>query len=252
MNILKGPMLQLHAENLETGRRGEAWVAAKEQQKLANTLYANDVEICSVNQRSSFDIKSHTLSGEVLYIEVKTTDGESERPFYMSAEECVFAEHCLSHGIPYELHRVHHVNDEQLRDVDVYTAEEVVQLFDKAPVNYSLKKKETSAECFQTSCDYLPWEECAERIPGTLCRFYLAKIVGPHPDFIFERQFQRGKYEYQQDKIWLSCEIESTGVYEVGMSWKDEDGNVLQRHRDWFMLIDGKAYDWSTDQKSLC
>lgn len=51
------------------------------------------------------------------------------------------------------------------------------------------------------------------------------------------------QYEYQADRIWLSCEIESTGVYEVSMVWTDVDGNVLQSHKDWFLLVDGKAYD---------
>lgn len=27
------------------------------------------------------------------------------------------------------------------------------------------------------------------------------------------------------------------------MVWTDVDGNVLQSHKDWFLLVDGKAYD---------
>ena len=30
----------------------------------------------------------------------------------------------------------------------------------------------------------------------------------------------------------MSCEIESTGVYEVSMVWTDVDGNVLQSQKD--------------------
>lgn len=243
MNILKDPMLQQQAEHLEVGRKGEAWVAAREREKLCRTQYANSVETSSNAQRSSFDIRSRTLDGNVLYIEVKTTEGVPETPFYMSADEYAFAEHCMAYGIPYELHRVHFMNDEDLCGEVVYSAEDVVNLFDKTVASYVLKEKPAVVKNVQEQPAYLPWEDCADRIPGTRCRFYLAKIEGPHPEYRFERHFLRGKYEYQADRIWLSCEIESTGVYEVSILWADEDGNVLQRQRDWFLLVDGKAYD---------
>jgi len=243
MNILKDPMLQQQAEHLEIGRKGEAWVTAREREKLSRTQYSNAVEASSNAQRSSFDIKSRTIDGNVLYIEVKTTEGVPENPFYMSAEEYAFAEHCMAYGIPYELHRVHFMNDEDLCGEVVYSAEDVVNLFDKTVASYVLKEKSVVAEEAQELPAYLPWEDCADRIPGTRCQFYLAKIEGPHPEYRFERHFLHGKYEYQADRIWLSCEIESTGVYEVSMVWTDVDGNVLQSHKDWFLLVNGKAYD---------
>lgn len=243
MSILKDPLLHQQAEHLEVGRKGEAWVTARERQKLEKTPYAGAVEVSSSAQRTSFDIKSRTPTGELLYIEVKSTDGEPNLPFYMSAEEYSFAEHCLDQGIPYELHRVHHIFNDELRGEVVYTAKNIVELFDKTPANYVLKRNAVSAETTTKGSGFLPWEDCADRIPGTRCRFYLAKIEGPHSEYRFDRRFQHGKYEYQADKIWLSCNIESTGVYEVSMLWTDEDGNVLQRQRDWFLLLNGKAYD---------
>lgn len=243
MNILKDPMLQQQAEHLEVGRKGEAWVAAREREKLSGTQYADSVETSSNAQRSSFDIKSRTLDGNVLYIEVKTTEGVPETPFYMSADEYAFAEHCMAYDIPYELHRVHFMNDDDLCGEVVYSAEDVVNLFDKTVASYVLKEKPTVAKKVQELPAYLPWEDCADRIPGTRCQFYLAKIEGPHPEYRFERHFLHGKYEYQADRIWLSCEIESTGVYEVSMVWTDVDGNVLQSQKDWFLLVNGKAYD---------
>lgn len=241
------PLLQQQAKHLEIGRTGEAWVAAEERQRLAKTPFAGSVEVCSPAQRSSFDIKSRTASGEILYIEVKTTEGEPALPFYMSLEEYSFAEHCMCRGIPYELHRVHHISDDTLRGKLVYSAEEVICLFSNTPASFVLRPVDSPAceaeHAIHCSPEYLPWEDCAERIPGTRCRFYLAKIEGPHAEYRFDRRFQRGKYEYQADKIWLSCDIESTGVYEVSMLWTDEAGNILQRQRDWFLLIDGMAYD---------
>lgn len=243
MSILKDPLLHQQAEHLETGRKGEAWVAGREEKKLAKTQYVGSVSISSNAQRSSFDIKSRTLAGDVLYIEVKTTDGAPELPFYMSADEYAFAVHCMKQGVNYELHRVHHVNDDALRGEKVYSAKEIVNMFEKIPASYVLKQKPAAAEEPEEVPDYLPWEDCADRIPGTRCRFYLAKIEGPDPTYCFERNFQRGKYEYQADRIWLSCDIESTGVYEVSMVWTDMDGCVLQRRKDWFLLVNGTAYD---------
>lgn len=243
MNVLKDPLLRQQAERLEIGRKGEAWVTGREKDKLAGTQYAGSVEISSDAQRSSFDIKSRTNNGGCLYIEVKSTDGNPEAPIYMSADEYAFAKHCMEHSIPYELHRVHHVYDDDLRDEIVYTAEEVVNLFDKVPASYILKQKPTDTETHPGNLDYLPWEDCADRIPGTICKIYLAKIEGPHPEYRFNRNFLKGKFEYQGDRIWFSCEIESTGVYEVSMKWINEEGRVLQRRQDWFMLVDGTAYD---------
>ena len=179
---MKDPLLHQQAERLEVGRKGEAWVTAMERQKLEGTPYAGTVEVSSPAQRISFDIKSRTLSGAPLYIEVKSTEGEVSLPFYMSAEEYTFAEHCLDQGIPYELHRVHHVFNDELRGEIVYTAQDIVELFDKTPANYILKHTPAHPETDAEGCWYLPWEDCAERIPGTHCRFYLAKIEGPIPN----------------------------------------------------------------------
>ena len=69
MNILKDPLLARQSEFLEAGRRGEAWVAERERQKLANTPYAACLNT-SFSQRSAcFDIISSTLFGQPLYIE---------------------------------------------------------------------------------------------------------------------------------------------------------------------------------------
>lgn len=247
MSILNDSFLQLQADRLETGRKGEAWVAAREEQKLVGTPFSVCLDSGFSSQMSSFDIKSCTRSGEPLYIEVKSTDGEPNDPFFMSEREYAFAQHCLRHGIPYELHRVHHVLDDHLRDEIVYSAEDVIQLFERTPASYIMKRRDDSMDkqdkVRQAEPEYLPWEDCAQRIPGTRCHFYLAKIEGPHDEYRFDRKFQHGKYEYQADKIWLSCNIESTGVYEESMQWKDSEGKVLQRQRDWFLLIDGRAYD---------
>ena len=239
MNILKDPLLARQSEFLETGRRGEAWVAERERKKLANTPYAACLNTSFSQKSACFDIISSTLFGQPLYIEVKSTGGKADTPFFMTSEEYAFAAHCLYHGLPYELHRVYHVWDDWLRGEVVYSAEEVLRNFQCAPVSYRLTRKTGNA----TEVDYLVWEDCAERIPGTRCQFYLSKIVGPHREYCFDRQFQRGKYDYDANCIWLSCTIESTGVYEVTMLWTNETGFRFQRQRSWFLLVDGRAHD---------
>lgn len=218
MSILNDSFLQQQADRLEIGRKGEAWVAAREEEKLAGTPFSARIDSSFSSQASCYDIRSCTRSGEPLYIEVKSTGGDPDDPFYMSSQEYAFAEHCQCQGIPYELHRVHHVLDDRLRDEIIYSAEDVMSMFEHTPASYFMKKRDDSMnkqeKAQQATPEYLPWEDCAERIPGTRCRFYLAKIEGPHDEYHFDRKFQHGKYEYQADKIWLSCSIESTGVYE--------------------------------------
>lgn len=248
MTILNDPILLRQAENIETGRLGEQWVAAREKDKLSGTNYADQVDVEYALRASPFDIKSRTVDGHPLYIEVKATEGDADQEFFMTLNEYSFAENCMLKGIPYELHRVHHARDTQKRGEAVYTAEELICQFNATPASFTLQKKENpnepeESDRGQEHSDYLPWEDCAERIPGTRCKFYLAKIEGYDPDFYFDRRFQRGKYDYEVDKIWLSCQIESTGVYEVSMLWLDENEHIRQRQRSWFMLLDGRAYD---------
>lgn len=238
-NTLADPFLVRQAEFLEAGRKGETWVADREWEKLANTPYTACLDTGFSQRSSCFDIKSSTLSGQPLYIEVKSTGGNADSPFYMTLSEYAFAAHCLRHGIPYELHRVYHVFDDWLRGEIIYSAEDILRDFECIPVSYRLVRK-----CERNTASHdLTWEDCAERIPGTRCRFYLAKIVGAHQKYCFDRQFQRGKYEYEADRIWLSCTIESTGVYEMTILWLNEAGFVLQRQRRWFLLVDGRTYD---------
>ena len=233
------PLLLQTAENLEIGRRGEEWVAARERQKLAGTPHANCVTLCPHTRSSSFDIQSRTTFGAPLYLEVKTTAGDWNTPFYMTGAEYAFANHCLSNGLNYELHRVYHVFDEQLRGEIVYSAQDVMAFFEADPAICRLKRRELTAGPDR----YLQWEESADRIPGTRCRLYMARIEGPDATYRFARQFQRGTYEYSPNTIRLSCDIESTGVYEVSAVWTDGNGIELQRQRTWFLLINGDAYD---------
>ena len=125
------------------GDAGEAWVAELEREKLVGTAYANAVNPnYSSEETAHFDILSFTPTGECVYIEVKSTAGEEGQPFFLTASELQFAEQCLYEGKRYELHRVSYVTDPERRARTVYTAQQVLELFDRIPSTYLMCRKE--------------------------------------------------------------------------------------------------------------
>jgi hypothetical protein len=67
---------------------------------------------------AGYDVGSFTLEGEPKYIEVKTTRGPAEAPFFVTANEVGFSE---AHPHQYHLYRVYDYDDE--RDAGTYYAE---------------------------------------------------------------------------------------------------------------------------------
>lgn len=124
------------------GYAGEDWVTDLERQKLAGTPYANAVNPnFSGDDKTHFDILSFTPEGKWVYIEVKSTAGDADEEFFMSAAELRFLQECLCSGKRYELHRVYHVKDPALRAREIYTAREVLEQFTRSPNSYMLKKE---------------------------------------------------------------------------------------------------------------
>jgi transcriptional regulator with XRE-family HTH domain len=116
----------------EIGVKGEDWVTEQERNKLKGTIYENAVNPNFANDLNShFDIMSFDrYTGEQIIIEVKTTSKKSQENFRISAEELELLKRCLEQGIRYELHRVHHINSPTRRGQDIYTAKEVLEMFD--------------------------------------------------------------------------------------------------------------------------
>ena len=109
----------------QLGRDGEAYVAQLEREKLNGTVYANGVnEAFADDFTAGFDIMSFTPDGQQLFIEVKTTGGEADEPFYLTANEKAFMELCARNRYRYELHRVFRFNGKASRVI--YTAEEMM------------------------------------------------------------------------------------------------------------------------------
>lgn len=78
-------------ERTKTGTAGEELVRKLEKEKLSGTPYANN-KIEKQADGIGYDLKSWTVEGEELQIEVKTTTGGIDTPFYLSANEWAYAE----------------------------------------------------------------------------------------------------------------------------------------------------------------
>lgn len=124
------------------GRDGEAYVARLERQSLAGTAYARGVNESYADDLSAgFDIFSFTKDGRPKYIEVKATNGDVDEPFYLSMNERQFIGHCFRHNLPYELHRVYHLNDRKRAGRVIYTAAELENRFEFAISEYAVKRR---------------------------------------------------------------------------------------------------------------
>lgn len=88
------------------------------------------------------------------------------------------------------------------------------------------------------------WEEWVERIPGTICRIYLAQIKGTHPLYCFARSFCTVEYSYGREEIYCSAELPEYGVFELCVRWyEDSSKELICRHRQWFVVFEGCPYD---------
>jgi len=77
------------AENKELGDAGEELVLGYEREKLRNhsDLLSKIRHVSKENDSAGYDILSYKKNGDEIYIEVKTTRGNKETPFYLSANE---------------------------------------------------------------------------------------------------------------------------------------------------------------------
>ena len=128
------------------GCDGEAYVARLEREKLADTPFANGVnEGFADDPSAEYDIQSFTPDGQPLCIEVKTTNGCADEPFYLSAGELDFMNGCLANGTRYELHRVYHIYDRKRVGRIIYSAEELDKLFDFVPSDFRVLRKKVAS-----------------------------------------------------------------------------------------------------------
>lgn len=115
---------KLH-EGLETiGKLGEKYVLEYEKEYLQGTDYQDKVSMMpSYNHENGFDILSYERDGRPVMIEVKTTTGPQETPFYVTERERQTAEKAKAEGRLYRFYRVSNImamdrNDIQLKKYD--------------------------------------------------------------------------------------------------------------------------------------
>lgn len=122
------------------GREGEGYVARLEREKLRGTLYQKGVnEAFADDITAGFDIMSFDTDGTKIYIEVKTTSGGMNEPFFLTAREKEVMENCFYNGLRYEIHRVYHMAKKKHPCRVIYTAEEMMG-FIYEPATYVVKK----------------------------------------------------------------------------------------------------------------
>lgn len=124
------------------GYKGEDWVYQQEIEKLKGTCYENGVNPnYADDEEASFDILSFHVDGGRIIIEVKTTTGEAEDPFFISLNELGKARECLESGQQYEVHRVHHIDNPKKRGRNIIPASELFSDYEFVPVTYKAIRK---------------------------------------------------------------------------------------------------------------
>lgn len=100
------------------GLAGELMVLEHEKRKLADLKIDKRVEHVSksVGDSAGYDIKSYDEDGHEIHIEVKTTKGDINTPFYLTQNELC---HCKSNIEKYQLYRIYNF-DETTNAGDLY------------------------------------------------------------------------------------------------------------------------------------
>ena len=107
--------IELEKRRQEIGEKGEQYVYEQEvfRLKKSGSEYANKVSRKpSKDPKNGYDIDSFTETGEKIYIEVKSTAGSVDEPFYMTANEREKAKQIKENGGIYQIHRVYNIGRE--------------------------------------------------------------------------------------------------------------------------------------------
>lgn len=126
----------------KVGCAGEDIVTEAERAILAGTKFANAVNPhYAESLDSGFDIMSFTSEGEPKYIEVKTTlKSSADTPFFMSAREIAFMNHCREKQLIYQLHRVYDLVDDNHWSREVYSLQDM-ENYEFIPTEYLVRRR---------------------------------------------------------------------------------------------------------------
>lgn len=135
-----------HIYNTKLGELGEEFVYNIEKNSVAvfNKDYADKVEHVSklYGDKYGYDISSIDINGNNLKIEVKTTTGDCDTPFYISKNELRFLKENENDGAI--LYRVYNFNEEtKTGQIKKITAQEILNNYEMDTKQYFIQKKES-------------------------------------------------------------------------------------------------------------
>lgn len=135
-----------HIYNTKLGELGEEFVYNIEKNSVAvfNKDFADKVEHVSklYGDKLGYDISSIDINGNNLKIEVKTTTGDCDTPFYISKNELRFLKENENDGAI--LYRVYNFNEEtKTGQIKKITAQEILNNYDMDTKQYFIQKKES-------------------------------------------------------------------------------------------------------------
>ncbi len=124
--------------NRKLGEGGEILVEKYEKNKLKGTGFETKVERISIYDDSAgYDIKSYEVTGEEIFIEVKTTRGDKNTPFYISANEYEVSKKYKS---KYKLYRLFEYD--RAKGAKFYVIEGSLDKLSPEPTKYIVKVRE--------------------------------------------------------------------------------------------------------------
>ena len=141
-SIIKIDWSAVNEKNTDLGARGEEFVFQKEIEKV-KTFSPESIDKVihssfAIGDGLGYDILSINNKGETIYIEVKTTKGSLETPFYMSINEKNFLttnkNSFLARVYNFDLAARHGL-------IKMYSGAKLLDIFNFDPISYKVTKK---------------------------------------------------------------------------------------------------------------
>lgn len=128
--------------NKEIGDLGEKFVLETERKRLGFPLSEKVRHVSEEDgDGAGYDILSYTKNGEIRFLEVKTTTGCKETPFYISENERLFLE---TYGEDAEIVRVYNFNKEKgIGDIYRISGKDFLYQISLQPIAYKAKLKDS-------------------------------------------------------------------------------------------------------------
>ena len=77
---------------------------------------------------------------------------------------------------------------------------------------------------------------------------YVARITGPHPDFVLARSFVERYCRSNSRWDEFACCVDEDGIYEIVIKRRTEDGVYLSRERKWLVVESGRVYLYEDEE----